>query len=172
MNRAIPIIDLIPYHLTNQGTNGCPIFLDDADYEYFLNILAVAISRHAVRLHAWNLLPTEFHIIAEQDRRGNLPAAIHLAESSAARVFNLRHRRFGRLFAGPYQNTRLYGPEEVRAIQNAIFELPVERGLVTSSDRWPWSSKPIPHGNMKRTSPNGRSSVAHMLANRCGPYMQ
>jgi putative transposase len=163
MNRPTPIVDLVPFHLSNQGTNGCPIFLDDADYEHFLTTLGIAISRHAVRLYAWTLLPTEFHLIAEQERRGNLPGAIHLVETASARMFNLRHQRFGRLFSGPYQNTRLFNSEEVAATTAKMFQMPLERGLGDASDHWPWSSNISSSGRIA----NAHSSIARVLANRC-----
>lgn len=152
MNRPTPIVDLIPYHISNFGTAGGPIFNAPEDYHHFIDLLNIAVPRHAIRLFAWSLLPTEFHLVMSQELRGNIPGALHLIETAAARWFNRRYRRTGRLFAGPYRNDRILSQESLDETISLIHQLPVRNGLVPSRTDWPWQGRDT--GNVTRAACN------------------
>ncbi len=137
MNRTDPIVDFIPYLITNRGTANTPLFRDPSDCHRFLKTLATAAKQHQVRVLAHMLLPTEFRLILEQLPGGSIPRTMHSVETSTAMRFNLRYERTGRLFAGPYRNERIYTVNQLASVLES-FRRPSAKASNIDFDEWVW----------------------------------
>lgn len=90
------------YHAMSRGVNRNAIFLDDRDREHFLELLAGAVRRYRVRLHAYVLMDNHFHLLVETPE-GNLSACMQWIKQSYSMWHNVRHDRVGPLFQGRYR---------------------------------------------------------------------
>jgi len=138
MNRTDPIIDLIPYLISNRGTAFTPIFRDDADYHHMLKVLATTSKQENVRILARSLASEEFQLILEQNAGGSISRMMHRVQTSVARRCNRRYRRSGRLFAGPYQNSRIRSPQELQTIIASFQRLVPSRSSEACMASWTW----------------------------------
>jgi putative transposase len=91
------------YHLTARGNRRERIFAGDADRAHFLGLLARALVRYEVELHAYVLLPNHFHLLA-RTKRANLSRWMHWVMVAYTVFFNRRHGKVGHLFAGRYKS--------------------------------------------------------------------
>ena len=56
------------YHVTSRGTGGTMIFVDDNDRAAFAWLLGHALKLFEIRVFAWCLLGTHFHLVVECPR--------------------------------------------------------------------------------------------------------
>jgi REP element-mobilizing transposase RayT len=68
---ARPLRVLYPgalYHVTARGNERKAIFRTDADRERFLAVLAQAVERYRLRLHAYVLMDNHYHLYSRDPR--------------------------------------------------------------------------------------------------------
>lgn len=91
------------YHLTARGNRRERIFAGDADRAHFLEVVARALPRYEVELHAYVLLGNHFHLLV-RTKRANLSRWMHWVMVAYTVYFNRRHRKVGHLFQGRYKS--------------------------------------------------------------------
>jgi REP element-mobilizing transposase RayT len=127
------------YHVIARGQRGERIFLDARDRGCFLNKLAIIVKRHHVRVHAYALMDTHYHLLLETPD-ANLARAMHDLNSSYANWFRVKHALLGPVFAGRYKAI-LVEKEEYHLVLSAYIHLnPVRAGVVGSAEEFQWSS--------------------------------
>lgn len=102
---ARPTRILVPeawYHVTGRGNERRAIFRDDADRLHFLKLLAEAVERFSLRVHAYVLMDNHYHLLVETPL-ANLSMAMQWLGVSYTVWFNRRHERSGHLFQGRYK---------------------------------------------------------------------
>jgi len=91
------------HHVFARGVNHQTIYRDDRDREHFLELLEGFVQRYGVRLHAYVLLDTHYHLELETPEP-NLSRAMQWLNLSYAAWFNLRHHCNGPVFQRPFRN--------------------------------------------------------------------
>jgi REP element-mobilizing transposase RayT len=106
------------YHVYARGASKQPIFLDQADYTYFLNLFARYLSnepakskegfvyphfRGSIELLAYCLMQNHFHLLVFQVEQRALSKLMKSVMSSYSRYFNLRYTRSGSLFENRFK---------------------------------------------------------------------
>jgi putative transposase len=130
----------IPLHLYNRGVNGERIFRTDSDYEYWMELMAKALPRHAVNLHLQTLMPNHYHIGLDQIEE--YEASWFMAEVSGkyARHFNKKYKRYGPVFAGRFHPVPVFDDAGILRLSYYMHMNPVNAGLCTKPEDWPYSS--------------------------------
>jgi putative transposase len=77
-----------------------PIFEDVQDYETMKDLMREMARRFQVDLHAYVLLPAQFHVLATPETEEGLPLFMQAVGRSYVRYFNNRHGRSGTLWKG------------------------------------------------------------------------
>ena len=126
------------YHVTSRGTGGILVFLDDLDRAAFAHLLRQATEVFGLRLHAWCLLGTHFHVITEC-RREQLSLAMHRLNGAYAQRFNKRYGRRGHLFEERFSAWLIETEEHLHAAIQYVLENPVAAGLCRERREWVWS---------------------------------
>ena len=90
------------YHVTARGNERKAIFRHDADREQFLAVLAHAVERYRLRLHAYVLMDNHYHLLVETPE-ANLSLALRHLNGVYTGAFNRAHRRVGHLFQGRFK---------------------------------------------------------------------
>lgn len=109
---------LLPHHVYNRARKGRPMFVDDADRDKFLDLIACRLSRSTLRasranrnadrvegveLFAYCLMKTHFHLIVWQKENEALRRFMQSVLTSYVMYYNRRHNKSGPLFAGPFR---------------------------------------------------------------------
>lgn len=111
--------------------------------ETFLYVLALAIKRQGVLVHAFCVLSNHAHLIIT-DPCGRLPAFMQYLDSLVARAVNASLGRFEAFWAtdGSYSAVEPLDAEDVLAKAAYVLANPVAAGLVRCGAEWPglWTS--------------------------------
>lgn len=117
------------YHLYNRGTEKRPIFLDNSDYNRFLRSLFLLNTREPMEIRnhggkssvgfwgskkrrerekivdigAYCLMTNHFHLLVREKVEGGLSLFMKKLLTSYSMYFNLKHKRTGALFEGPFK---------------------------------------------------------------------
>lgn len=106
----------------------------------FLSLLARAVRRFGIELHAYALLTTHFHLLVRSpgDR---LSRAIGWVEQRYVLRFNRRRERDGPLFRGRFVSRWIDTHRYWRVVVQYIDDNPLEAGLCATSTHYAWGSR-------------------------------
>lgn len=127
------------FHIGCRGVDRQPVFLIDADREFFLAAMAECIAKSDIRTVAYCLMPNHFHW-AVATAKTPFDKVVHGVLTRHAVRFNRLHGRTGHLFEQRHWSSAC---EDEAHIENAISYIhlnPVRAGLVKAPEEWRWSS--------------------------------
>ncbi|HUT53326.1 MAG TPA: transposase [bacterium] len=127
------------YHLTARGNNRQDIYLDDHDRYAFMEMLAQAVERYDLKIHAFCLMTNHYHLFL-RTREPNLARAMHWLNNRYTKRFLFRHERSGHLFQGRYQAVLIVDEAHWITLAHYIHLNPVRAGIVTDPASYNWSS--------------------------------
>lgn len=134
------------YHVMARGNRREAIFLDDDDRRFFLKCLSEACGKTGWRVHAWVLMNNHYHLFIETPE-ANLVEGMKWLQNTVTRRFNVRHRKWGRLFGDRYKAILVEGDSGnyYTTLWNYIHLNPIRAGLVDMGGGgsildYPWSS--------------------------------
>jgi putative transposase len=147
----------IVYHVLNRANARMSLFDADADYERFMNILADAHQRVAMRTLGYCIMPNHWHLLLWPHQDGDLSEFMRWLTVTHTQRWHVSrgttgegHIYQGRYKSFPVQQTRpsaekramgfLEGGDAVLTVLRYIERNPVQSGLVKRAENWPWSS--------------------------------
>lgn len=128
------------HYVIQRGNNLQPIFEDAQDYETMKDLMREMARRFQVDLHAYVLLPAQFHVLATPETEEGLPLFMQSVGRSYVRYFNNRHGRSGTLWEGRYRSTVLEAPAYLLPCMVVLETQPVAEGLAARPQDYVWSS--------------------------------
>lgn len=127
------------YHLTSRGNAQATIFLDDADREIMLRVLASVVERFGWRIHAYCLMGNHYHLLAETPQP-NLSRGMRWLNGVYTQRFNRRHERVGHVLQGRFNAILVERERYLLELARYIVLNPVRAGLAGAPGAWRWSS--------------------------------
>ena len=129
-----------PHLLVQRSVAGQPAFLAETDYQFMLSELRSLSRRHEVAIHAYALMPDQFHLLVTPSDARSLSLAMQALGRRYVRDFNRRHGRSGTLWQARFRCT-VVDPERFLVPCSLFVELGPERAQrVTDAKMYPWSS--------------------------------
>lgn len=109
--------------------------------------------KRRVQLVAYCLMPTHFHLVFIPKKKTGATEMMHDVLNSYARYFNIKHKRRGHLWAGPFKNVQVESDEQLSHLTRYVHLNPVTAHLVDKAEDWQFSSyhEYIRPGHRKRT---------------------
>ena len=127
------------YHLMSRGVRKLPIFADDEDRVIFLRTLSETVRVFGWRCPAYCLMTNHYHAVVVTPEP-NVGVGMKRLNGLYAQGFNHRHGLRGHLFEDRYRSIDVVSDEQfVRLLQYVVLN-PVQSGMCTGPDQWPWSS--------------------------------
>jgi putative transposase len=127
------------YHVTARGNRRQEIYVDDADFEFFLLLLARVAERFGWQVHSYCLMRNHYHLLIETPEP-NLSAGMHRLNFLYAQWFNWRHGVDGHLFQGRFYSRLVTSDPHLLELSRYIVLNPVRAGLCSDPSEWRWSS--------------------------------
>jgi REP element-mobilizing transposase RayT len=131
------------YHVYCRGVASGPAFVDDLDRSRFVTLARLCEQRHEWVVHALTVLSTHYHVVVEATRL-KLSAGLHWLNGRYAREFNIRHGRFGHVFAERFQTRTVDSEQYLYDVCAYVAQNPVAAGLCDAPEDWPWSYSRYP----------------------------
>lgn len=129
------------FHVYNRGVAKQPIFLDEGDYQYFLKKLKdLKEKKHFDHeIYAYVLMPNHFHVLIQANRVpiGKVMASL---STSYSMYFNKKYHRVGPLFQNRFKSKLCNRDTYFLGASRYILLNPVEAGIATRIEDYPWSS--------------------------------
>ena len=127
------------YHITSRGNARNLTFLQEDDFELFLQILGDVCQRYNWIVHAYCLMSNHYHLLVETPD-GNLSKGMRQLNGVFTQSMNRKHRRVGHLFQGRYKAILVDKGAYLLELCRYIVLNPVRAKMVNSPDEWLWSS--------------------------------
>ncbi len=128
------------WHIGNKGVAGRSLFTCPEDRRYFLSLLARAVRKGWIEVHAYCLMTNHFHLLVRSPN-GELSVAMQWVEDKYARWFNRRLDRCGPLFVGRFWGKVIHCLVYRRAVFAYIHGNPERGGVAIPAGGYLWSSK-------------------------------
>jgi putative transposase len=130
------------YHVLNRANGRLTLFGKDGDYEAFLRVLDAAVSRVAMRLLAYCVLPNHWHLVLWPNDDGDLPRFMGwLTLTHTQRWHAHRHTAgSGHLYQGRYKSFPIQEDDHFLTVCRYVERNALRAGLVVRAERWPWGS--------------------------------
>ncbi len=170
MKRKIPLVTGKVYHVFNKSIADFVVFNNDDEFlrmrnlfryyqikdppykfNYFVKIktkenfdenLSSYLSgkEKIVQIIAYCIMPTHFHLILKQLKKGGISTFMGNVLNSYSRYFNTKHKRGGPLWEGKFKNVLVETDEQLLHLTRYIHLNPTSAGLVKKPEEWPYSS--------------------------------
>lgn len=127
------------YHVMNRGLSRQDIFLEQEDYECFLETLNEANRIWKIKVYAYALMDNHYHLCI-QTPGGNLSRVMRHIDGVYTQRFNREHRRDGPLFRGRYKAILIAEESYLGQVVRYIHLNPVKAGLAKDPKEYRWSS--------------------------------
>jgi len=129
-----------PHHLTQRGNNRAPVFLDNSDYQKYLELLLSYKQRYQVEVWSYCLMKNHLHLLLVPKTEKGLARSIGLTNMTYTQYFNRKYDRSGRIWQNRFFSCIVGNDAYLWAVARYVENNPVKGGLVTEADAYRWSS--------------------------------
>ncbi|MCP4149554.1 MAG: hypothetical protein GY757_17545 [bacterium] len=126
------------HHLMNVGINGEPIFQKAADKAYFIQQLKHISKRSKIRILAYCLLDTHYHMVL-QNSSGKLSDFVKKLNSDYGNYYRQKYGGKGAVFRGRYKSTVLQKGTYLNMSLFYLYLNPVRTGIALHPFAYQWS---------------------------------
>jgi REP element-mobilizing transposase RayT len=149
------------YHIYNRGINGCNLFYENENYEYFLHQYEKSISPVADTF-AWVLMRNHFHVLVKIKKKEAIESFFQNLEgfrnlqglknrdrinqqfanffNAYTKAINKRVHRTGSLFEHPFRRIAIKTEDHLKYLVYYIHHNPIHHGFCEHFLDYPWSS--------------------------------
>jgi putative transposase len=127
------------YHVVCRGNNKRTIFKNQADRQFFLDMLDRVATKYGWTLYAYCLMGNHYHLVLEVGELGMSKGMCEL-HTAYATEFNRRHGRINHLFGKRYWSDRLGDERRFLNTIRYVFENPRRAGRAGPLEAYRWSS--------------------------------
>jgi putative transposase len=132
----------VVYHVLNRGVARSTLFKKAGDYEAFERVLGLALDRCPLRLLAFCLMPTHWHLVLWPTEDGQLTAFARWLTHTHTMRWHAHYRTAGtgHLYQGRFKAFPLQDDTHFLTVCRYVERNPVRAGVVARAEQWPWSS--------------------------------
>jgi putative transposase len=127
------------YHVICRGNDRGDIFRDDGDRRRYLDLFRGVISSFRLKIYAYALMSNHVHLFLKT-LLPNISAAMYRLNLDYSVYFNKRHEKTGHLFETRFKSKLVQEDRYSLALLRYIHINPVKAGIVSSPEKYEWSS--------------------------------
>ena len=129
-----------PQHVIQRGNNRDIIFVDNRDYQFYLEKLYDTCLRFGCNVHAYVLMTNHAHLLLTPKTEKAISQVMQSLGRYYVQYFNYRYQRTGTLWEGRYKSTLIDAEDYLLACYRYIELNPVRAGMVEHPHDYIWSS--------------------------------
>lgn len=126
-------------HVFNRGINKSPIFLDQNDYNFFLEKLLKLQKKYDHSIYALCLMPNHFHL-SIQTRKAPISKIMSSLTTSYSMYFNRTYHHFGPVFQNRFKSILIQDESYFVQLSRYIYLNPIKDGLTKDPLTYPYST--------------------------------
>ena len=130
------------FHVLNRGVGRMTLFEKDGDYEAFERVLEETLEHRPMRLLAYCLMPTHWHMVLWPRADGHLAAFMQRLTITHVRRWQ-EHRNLvgtGHIYQGRYKSFPVQTDEHFLTVCRYVERNALRGGLVDKAEEWRWAS--------------------------------
>lgn len=128
------------YHVINRGNNRSTIFVEPADYEAFLWLMARSQRRVELSIFAVCVMPNHFHVVASQRGAQDISRWVHWLLTTHTHRHHRRYGSSGRVWQGRFKAFPIEQDAHLLTVMRYVERNALRAGLVDRAEDWPWGS--------------------------------
>lgn len=128
------------HYVLQRGTQGVPLFLDDADHELALDLLQTHAAASGVQVHAYVLMPDSVELLVTPSGEEGVSRFMQGFGRAYVPRFNRRHGRSGTLWGGRYRSGVVQAQRYLLDCMVLMDTRPVQAAMVREAAQYRWSS--------------------------------
>ena len=128
------------YHVLNRGNAQARVFHKDGDYQTFVGLIADACERLPMRVLAYCLMPSHFHLVLWPRRDGELSRWMQWLMTSHVRRYHSHYGSSGHVWQGRFKAFPIQRDEHLLTVLRYVERNALRADLVERAQDWPWSS--------------------------------
>lgn len=130
------------YHALNRANGRLALFEVDADYDAFLGVLAEAVTRHAVRLLAFCVMPNHFHLVLRPEADGELSRFMRWLTLTHTQRWHAYRQSAGtgHVYQGRFKSFPVQDDAHLVTVCRYVERNALRAGLVERAEDWRWGS--------------------------------
>jgi len=133
--RARIILSNTAHHIVQRGHNRQAVFIEDADYQYYLRTLREWKEELAIKVYGYCLMTNHVHLIIDPcEDRDNLGKLMKRLAGRQTRYVNYLERRSGSLWEGRYKSSPIETDTYLLACCRYVELNPVKAGMVKRTE--------------------------------------
>lgn len=132
----------LAYHVLNRRVGRLSLFNKPADYAGFEKILAEAHNRTGVRIVAYCLMPTHWHLLLWPRQDGELSEVVRWITVTHTQRWHVHRRSSGTgpVYQGRFKSFPVQTDEHFFTVARYIERNALRASLVSRAEEWQWSS--------------------------------
>jgi putative transposase len=127
------------YHVMSRGNNKQAIFVDEDDFNRFLELLGETLARFKIICLAFCLMRNHYHLLLSPAEHP-ISRLMQQLNSKYCQEFNRKHGRVGHVLQGRFTSRHVDTDSYLLAALRYIVLNPVAGGQVDRPEQWQWSS--------------------------------
>ncbi len=137
------------YHVYNRGNRKQQIFLQDRDYERFLEKIIEYKKKFPIKIISYCLMPNHFHFLLQQLAPNAISRFFSNLCNSHSKYFNIKYETVGSIYQGRFKAKTVNKDEYLVHLSRYIHLNPVDlfsflgEGIANQLLLYPWSSLPL-----------------------------
>jgi putative transposase len=130
-----------PHHVVQRGHNKQVVFVEEADYQYYLNTLEAFKVLYDVQVYAFCLMTNHVHLILQPGEAiAGLGQLMKRLAGRQTRFVNRQDARSGTLWEGRYKSSPIETDAYLLACCRYVELNPVRARMTDAPGSYPWSS--------------------------------
>lgn len=135
------IIPNLPHHIVQRGHDRRAVFIENCDYQYYLENLKEWKQELELRVYSYCLMTNHIHLIVEPgDDPSTLSELMKRLAGKQTRWVNRLERRSGSLWEGRFKASPIDRDNYLLQCCRYVELNPVTAKMVTAPEDYPWSS--------------------------------
>jgi putative transposase len=134
------LLDNVCYHIINRGNQKQKIFLEDFDFERYLQFLKHFKKKYGFKVFGYCLMPNHIHLILDPKQPVELARIMQGITQTYTAWFNKKYKKAGHLWQGRFKSMVIQKDKYFIECVYYIEANPVRAGLVSSPIDYIWSS--------------------------------
>ena len=128
------------YHLINRGNQKQNTFLENSDFEKYLELLTHYKRKYKIKLFGYCLMPNHMHLVVVPKKAAELAKFMQGLTQTYTFWFNQKYDKNGRLWQGRFKSMVIQDTAYFLECVSYIEANPVRAGLTSSPADYLWSS--------------------------------
>jgi len=130
----------VPTHVVQRGNNREPIFLDDSDYESYLEWLAMGATKYDCKVYAYVLMTNHVHLLVSSSQKEGISRLMQYIGRFYVPYFNHTYGRSGTLWEGRFKSSLVQEESYLLSCMRYIELNPVRASMIDNAKDYHWSS--------------------------------